>query len=248
MAPSVRERRADFFLAQRPNSGTCVTKVSRIWPAPQDHSRPSSTLKRAIPAPSSSCASKGRRPPTLPKCVEGTGVRRERELTSCFQFLVDATISRVSSAVFFGGGTAHQGELCYHQCLGTPADTTFCRILYRPLSDYGRRCGWLRRVSASRAPSLNALDSPGDPNSPITAGQITKSLRHVASEMSRGTKDPAPIPLWVTGHSLGSALASLIYARYLRMPSDLGKQIQLRDCYTFGSGSCCHSARGIDFR
>jgi hypothetical protein len=93
---------------------------------------------------------------------------------------------------------------------------------------------------------LNFARSRADFASHPPTGQITRSLRHVASEMSRGRKDAAPIPLWVTGHSLGSALASLIYARYLRMASDLGEGIQLRDCYTFGSElrsrSACFSA------
>jgi hypothetical protein len=69
-----------------------------------------------------------------------------------------------------------------------------------------------------------------------------RSLCYAASGMSKGRKDAAPIPpLWVTGHSLGSALASLIYACYLYMPSNLGEGIQLRDCYTFGSELRSHS-------
>ena len=44
-----------------------------------------------------------------------------------------------------------------------------------------------------------------------------------------------PIPLWVTGHSLGSALASLIFARFMHAPDDLGSDIVLRDCYCYGT-------------
>lgn len=43
------------------------------------------------------------------------------------------------------------------------------------------------------------------------------------------------IPLWVCGHSLGAAVASLAYARFLHSEQDLGEDLQLRDCYTFGT-------------
>lgn len=41
------------------------------------------------------------------------------------------------------------------------------------------------------------------------------------------------IPLWVTGHSLGGALASLFYVR-LQKGHDLDDVCSLRDCYTYG--------------
>lgn len=37
------------------------------------------------------------------------------------------------------------------------------------------------------------------------------------------------------GHSLGSALASLCYARFLASESDLGPDLKLKDCYVFGT-------------
>lgn len=49
------------------------------------------------------------------------------------------------------------------------------------------------------------------------------------------TEAQEPVPLWVTGHSLGSALATLIYARFLQSPDDLGPDIVLRDCYSYGT-------------
>lgn len=71
------------------------------------------------------------------------------------------------------------------------------------------------------------------------------ALRLLASELAAKAKEATkaeqvkPVPLWITGHSLGAALASLAYARYLRYPRDLGRGIVLRDAYTFG----CQSRR-----
>ena len=62
-----------------------------------------------------------------------------------------------------------------------------------------------------------------------------------------------PIPLWITGHSLGSALASLLYYRLLAVPKDLlgttsssstpaRPLIVLRDGYLYGTPSIGSSA------
>ncbi|KAI7904234.1 Alpha/Beta hydrolase protein [Cokeromyces recurvatus] len=59
---------------------------------------------------------------------------------------------------------------------------------------------------------------------------IQKAINHIASELShRG-----PVQIWVTGHSLGAALASLLFARLLKSPEDLGEHCQLRDAYVMG--------------
>lgn len=68
----------------------------------------------------------------------------------------------------------------------------------------------------------------------LLTGEITRALRLLAREMVTSGWDSKPIPLWITGHSLGGALSTLIYARYLRCPADLGPDIVLRDGYTFG--------------
>ncbi|SCV69560.1 BQ2448_2580 [Microbotryum intermedium] len=65
-------------------------------------------------------------------------------------------------------------------------------------------------------------------------GQIIFQLNHIANTMSPASTD-SPIPLFVTGHSLGSALASLFYTRLLRVPADLGPKIALKDCYLYGT-------------
>ncbi|KAK4052705.1 hypothetical protein OIV83_001992 [Microbotryomycetes sp. JL201] len=74
---------------------------------------------------------------------------------------------------------------------------------------------------------------PTGNNSTDGHGQIAATLRLVAAKMR--TSGGAPIPLWITGHSLGSALSSLLYHRFLRAPEDLGDDIVLKDCYGFGT-------------
>ncbi|GAA5879905.1 hypothetical protein JCM16303_004392 [Sporobolomyces ruberrimus] len=72
-------------------------------------------------------------------------------------------------------------------------------------------------------------------------GTIIRTLQHTAARMKQELGQTAQggqvpdIPLWVAGHSLGSALASLFYARCLRSPQDLGTDISLRDCYSYGT-------------
>ncbi|GAA6042487.1 hypothetical protein JCM8097_003052 [Rhodosporidiobolus ruineniae] len=113
------------------------------------------------------------------------------------EFLVDATIARVGSSVFFGAGSgsAHQG---FYTDLFMTNDS-----------------------SSTRSDGY---------------GSIIRTLRHVATRMKQEWpgKD-VKIPLWVAGHSLGSALASLCYARLLRSPDDLGHDLELKDCYAFGT-------------
>ncbi|KAG0151071.1 hypothetical protein CROQUDRAFT_713059 [Cronartium quercuum f. sp. fusiforme G11] len=55
--------------------------------------------------------------------------------------------------------------------------------------------------------------------------------------------------LFIGGHSLGAGLASLLYARLLESPKDLGDDIVLRDAYTFGTPRTCDAklATRIDF-
>ncbi|GAA6043112.1 hypothetical protein JCM8097_008428 [Rhodosporidiobolus ruineniae] len=113
------------------------------------------------------------------------------------EFLVDATIARFGSSVFFGAGSgsAHQG---FYTDLFMTNDS-----------------------SSTRSDGY---------------GSIIRTLRHVATRMMQEWpgKD-VKIPLWVAGHSLGSALASLCYARPLRSPDDLGADLELKDCYAFGT-------------
>ncbi|KAH9818103.1 putative Lipase, class 3 [Melampsora americana] len=55
--------------------------------------------------------------------------------------------------------------------------------------------------------------------------------------------------LFIGGHSMGAGIASLIYARLLQSPEDLGEQIILRDAYVFGTPRTCDGklASRVDF-
>ncbi|GAA5900348.1 hypothetical protein JCM8208_005334 [Rhodotorula glutinis] len=62
---------------------------------------------------------------------------------------------------------------------------------------------------------------------------IVRALKQVAKALRRD--DKTKVQLWVTGHSLGGAYAELAYMRLLASPADLGSDIELRDCYTYGA-------------
>ncbi|GAA5920844.1 hypothetical protein JCM3775_003977 [Rhodotorula graminis] len=66
-------------------------------------------------------------------------------------------------------------------------------------------------------------------------GSIVRTLRHVAHRLQLAKDGDDKIPLWVAGHSLGSALASLCFARFLRSEADLGPDLDLRDAYCYGT-------------
>ncbi|SCV70206.1 BQ2448_1600 [Microbotryum intermedium] len=74
-------------------------------------------------------------------------------------------------------------------------------------------------------PGVSALDA---------YGPMTHQLKRIAKQLRENHPNSKMVPLWVTGHSLGAALAALFYARALRAPVDLGDHLELRDCYTFG--------------
>lgn len=72
------------------------------------------------------------------------------------------------------------------------------------------------------------------------------AIRSKVTEIKSKTKlNPdlnGKIPLYVTGHSLGGALASLFFCR-LRKGRDLDDVCELRDTYTFG----CPAVGDTDF-
>lgn len=63
-------------------------------------------------------------------------------------------------------------------------------------------------------------------------GRIVLAIRRLAAKLSVNGQ---PVPLWVTGHSLGAAIASTLYARFTHHTDDLGPHVVLRDAYCFGT-------------
>ncbi|EIW74562.1 alpha beta-hydrolase [Coniophora puteana RWD-64-598 SS2] len=67
---------------------------------------------------------------------------------------------------------------------------------------------------------------------------IRGALKDIATEMRNGTQGSQaqdPVNVFVTGHSLGTASATMFYARALQRPEDLGADINLRDAYLFAT-------------
>lgn len=75
--------------------------------------------------------------------------------------------------------------------------------------------------------------APGPESDVDPYANILHSLKHVAKSLKGGGDEK--VNLWITGHSLGAALASLLYARLLFSPKDLGPDLVLRQGYMFGT-------------
>ncbi|GAA5870457.1 hypothetical protein JCM8547_004037 [Rhodosporidiobolus lusitaniae] len=155
--------------------------------------------------------------PFIVLCFKGTTPSEFSE------FLVDAAIARTSAQVYFGpgSGTAHRG---FYTDLFTTNDASSAKGGSATISSDGYAS------SSFSSPSHHLLKLVHE------QGSIVKTLKHVADRMKEEWpgKD-LKIPLWVTGHSLGSALASLTYARFLHSPEDLGETLELKDSYVYGT-------------
>ncbi|GAA5827375.1 hypothetical protein JCM5353_001449 [Sporobolomyces roseus] len=122
------------------------------------------------------------------------------------EILIDASIDRVPASAIFGPGSG-----------------TVHRGFYTSLfmaEDSHRASG-----ADSYGAIVNAIKA--------TAARIKNKLS--LGQSSEELHAKRKIPLWITAHSLGGSLASLCFARFLRSPADLGDDIELRDCYAFGT-------------
>ncbi|CAG8695362.1 1379_t:CDS:2 [Gigaspora margarita] len=63
--------------------------------------------------------------------------------------------------------------------------------------------------------------------------RLVEAIRDKANEIYKRTAQP--VKVWVTGYSLGGALATLFYARLLQSPTSLGDNVDIRDGITFAS-------------
>ncbi|CCA68255.1 hypothetical protein PIIN_02120 [Serendipita indica DSM 11827] len=68
---------------------------------------------------------------------------------------------------------------------------------------------------------------------------IRDAVRHTAAHLLEKNPPGTKINLWLTGHSLGTAVASLVYARALNEPRDFGPRVVLRDAFMFGTPIIC---------
>jgi len=69
----------------------------------------------------------------------------------------------------------------------------------------------------------------------ISTDTIWDAVRRAATGLSRNLPTGTKINVWFTGHSLGTALASLVYARAINEPHDFGEDVVLRDAYLFAT-------------
>ncbi|GAA5886389.1 hypothetical protein JCM6882_001624 [Rhodosporidiobolus microsporus] len=134
-------------------------------------------------------------------------------------FVTDMSFSRVPASAIFGGGagTAHKGFFTKRKF-----SSLAFSLLFRWETDF------------SPAVFGTASETMGEP----PYGSVCEAIKSVAlrikDKRAKGDKGKK-IPLWVTGHSLGSALALLAFARFLKSREDLGENIELRDFYGFGT-------------
>ncbi|GAA5884810.1 hypothetical protein JCM16303_007282 [Sporobolomyces ruberrimus] len=128
--------------------------------------------------------------------------------TNFSEILIDASIDRVSAAPFFGPGSGN-------------CQRGFYTSLFEA-EDSHRAAG-----SDSYGTILRFLK--------VTAERTKQRFKE-----TYGSRAPplGKIPLWITGHSLGGGLASICFARFLNSPEDLGSDLELRDCYGFGTPRC----------
>ncbi|KAG2206704.1 hypothetical protein INT47_003646 [Mucor saturninus] len=66
-------------------------------------------------------------------------------------------------------------------------------------------------------------------------GAILAAVQSKAAQLQEQLNTTEPIQLWITGHSLGAALSSLLFSRWLKCPADLSRRLVLRDAYVIGT-------------
>jgi Lipase (class 3) len=69
----------------------------------------------------------------------------------------------------------------------------------------------------------------------VSIDTIRDAVRHTAAHLKQNLPPETNINVWFTGHSLGTALASLVYARAINEPHEFGRDVVLRDAYLFAT-------------
>ncbi|KAI8645141.1 Alpha/Beta hydrolase protein, partial [Parasitella parasitica] len=83
--------------------------------------------------------------------------------------------------------------------------------------------------------SLFSTSGFGDQDVRDPYGAILAAVQDKAEQIQNQLGTHEPVQLWITGHSLGAALSSLLFSRWLKCPSDLGRRLVLRDAYVIGT-------------
>ena len=69
----------------------------------------------------------------------------------------------------------------------------------------------------------------------LSIDTIRSAVRNTAAGLSQNLPQGTRINVWFTGHSLGTAVASLVYARAINEPHEFGPNVDLRDAYLFAT-------------
>ncbi|KIM22347.1 hypothetical protein M408DRAFT_323826 [Serendipita vermifera MAFF 305830] len=68
---------------------------------------------------------------------------------------------------------------------------------------------------------------------------IRDAVRNTASHLCEKRPPGTKINVWFTGHSLGTAIASLVYARAVNEPRDFGPNVVIRDAFMYAAPILC---------
>ncbi|KLO15955.1 alpha/beta-hydrolase [Schizopora paradoxa] len=68
---------------------------------------------------------------------------------------------------------------------------------------------------------------------------ILKAIDVVSTRLRQNKGEDTKINVWITGHSLGCALASVAYARMVNEARELGPNVRVRDAYLFAAPIVC---------
>lgn len=64
---------------------------------------------------------------------------------------------------------------------------------------------------------------------------IQSAVREKARQIQQSSNHPSrPVQVWITGHSLGAAMGTLLFARWLKCPEDIAPHCTVRDAYVIG--------------
>jgi len=88
------------------------------------------------------------------------------------------------------------------------------------------------------------------PNCRIPYDTILEAIKSVSTRLLRNRGGDTKINIWITGHSLGCALASIAYSRMVNEIKEIGPNICVRDAYLFAAPVLCdvESAGAFNYR